>query len=126
MKLSDLCRNLDEVSERFGDMILAVGAPNGAWKPFGLLRLGTSNGEAVACLSVGAGRHYEHAPTVADIRLQFEDFRLENGDLKVGVMIDDMIHDLLDLNVDQDVDSNGDEVNVAIIQAYLLKPSFRR
>jgi hypothetical protein len=61
--------------------------------------------------------------SAADFRRYLEDFIHENGDLKVAVFEGGRLHDFIDVNVDQEIGEDGEDVNVMIVQAYVMKAS---
>lgn len=126
MLLSDLSREIGNAAHRFGEMILAVGAPNGSWKRFGGIGSLRQGDEAVAFISIGEGRYWDEPLTAVEFRSYIETFIAENGDMTLAVFEGGVLHQHLDLNVDQDVGENGEDVNVAIVQSYVVKPAFRR
>lgn len=126
MLLSDLSREIDDASSRFGQTIIAVGIPSGSWKRFGGIGLARQGSDAVAFLSIGEGRYWDDAMPTEAFQAHIETFIAENGDMTLAVFEGGVLHTHLDLNVDQDVGENGEDINVAIVQAYVVKPAFRR
>jgi hypothetical protein len=124
MLLSGLCQEIDEVSGRFGRMVVAIGAINGTWRSFAGLGLAKLDDEAVAYLAAGDVSYCRMDPVLAaDVRRYLEDFIHENGDLKVAVFEGGRLHDFIDVNVDQEIGEDGEDVNVMIVQAYVMKAS---
>jgi hypothetical protein len=105
-------------------MVVAVGAVNGTWRSFTGLGMVRQGDEAVAFLSAGAGSYFRADPIVpSDLRGAIATFIHENGDMKVAVFEGGHLHEHVDLNVDQDVGDDGDDINVMIVQAYVMKAS---
>lgn len=122
MLLSQLAHEIDDAVGRFGEIVVAIGAINGAWRSFSGLRLGKAQEEAFAVLSAGDVAYFR-APQVssADLRKMIEGFIGDHGDMAVAVADHGMLHTLVDLNVDTDVDETGEDVSVMIVQAYVVK-----
>ncbi|NTF16927.1 hypothetical protein G6L37_00610 [Agrobacterium rubi] len=125
MLLSEMGLEIDIAADRFGDMIFAVGIPNGSWKRFGSISVLSQGEMSLACLEIADGRYYEDVLPASTFRQCIHDFLEEHGDMPVAVMEGDVLHTHVDLNVDQDVGDDGNDVNVAILQAYIRKAAFR-
>lgn len=124
MLLSRLLQEIDGAVGRFGELVVAVGAINGTWRALnGIGRLGRKD-DTVAFLAAGDVAYFRTDPiSAADLRNWIETYIAENGDMKVGVVEGGHFHDFIDLNVDQDVGEDGEDVNVMVVQAYVVKPS---
>lgn len=119
--LSRLTHGLDYM--KADDIILAVGAPNGGWRPFSSIMMGQDDANAVAVIEIGEGRYWEAGVSTSSFRGVAEDFIRDHGDVNVVVSFDGLLHSRLDLNVDQDVGKDGEQYNVAIVQAYTARPA---
>lgn len=126
MSVSDLIRELEASIARFGDLMLAVGATNGAWKAFDGLDHLTHEEMEVCSVTFKDERYDRSSVAVSELLDLLRSYRAEIGNMQVVVVADNVMHSRLDLNVDQDVGPDGEEINVAIIQAYVVKPAFNR
>jgi hypothetical protein len=126
MMLSDLSRQFEEASARFGGMIVAIGAPNGRWARFGGIEHVLQGDEELAVLSLGDGRFDDGATPHAAVCGWVDEFLEEHGDMKVAIFEGGVLHQHVDLNVETEIDEDGQDVAVAVIQAYVRKASPRR
>ena len=124
MLLSQLAGEIEDAAGRFGEIAVAIGAINGAWRSFSGLSLGKEAGEVVAVLSASDVAYFRAPPVSSDdLRKQIEEFIADHGDMAVSVADRGMLHTLVDLNVDTDLDDAGEDVSVMIVQAYIMKAS---
>jgi len=122
MQLSDLCRELEECLDGFGDVPLSVGSVTGAWLAMTGIEAVAFEGADIAAFSAGPGSYRRSGLRAKAVLDQARGFLRERGDMQAAVLHQGVLHTFVHLDVDDDIDEDGYPVSVAVLQAYAIKP----